>query len=164
MIHTFRNYKCMSSRQRSNVKEGITNRHCWMGTCGMRRYTDERSVSINLKLGISPVTRVNMDAVLAIARIIPLIILQKRQDASDLKEDSVSDIHWMGSQSYTSRLMPLQLETRRVGHVTRRAHHLYQLYDVYTAGKGRLGLPVHLLQQGSSNVSPFRRNYWDRCS
>ena len=78
-----------------------------MGTCGMRWYTDERFVSINLKLGISPATRVNMDAVWAILKMIPLIILQKMQDASDLKEDSVSDIHRIGNQSCTSRLMPL---------------------------------------------------------
>ena len=50
---------------------------------------------------------VNIDAILAIRKIMPLIILQKMQDASDLREVSVSDIHWIGSQSCTSRLMPL---------------------------------------------------------
>ena len=50
---------------------------------------------------------VNIDAILAIRKIMPLIILQKMQDASDLREVSVSDIHWIGrlSQSCTSRLM-----------------------------------------------------------
>ena len=67
-------------------------------------------------------------------KIIPLIILQKMQGASDLRKDPDSDMRWIGNSSCTLRSVRPCCKTRRLSRTVRHATHLRTPFWAYAIG------------------------------
>lgn len=83
-IRALRHYQRMAACEWTNIEEGVPNRPIRQQADIVIAGTNEKSVSMSLKLGMSPAIPYQRRATLHDNLTVPLMILQKIQFASDL--------------------------------------------------------------------------------